>query len=89
VIDNHGVPGDALVAVQETGLRTGPASTISGAFILNAILTEVAWRLASTAANAGREAVAAVPIYISANMPGALDHNASLVARYRGRNPHL
>jgi uncharacterized phosphosugar-binding protein len=88
VIDNHGVPGDALVAIQDTGLRTGPASTISGAFILNAILTEVAWRLAA-AAGAAEPGPAAVPIYISANMPGALDHNAGLVACYRARNPHL
>ncbi len=81
VIDNHGVPGDALVEVGGSGLRTGPASTISGAFILNAILTEVAWRLAED----GGEP----PIYISANMPGAAEHNRQLVARYRPRNPHL
>ncbi len=106
VIDNHGVPGDALVAIPNTGpkggetpsLRTGPASTISGAFILNAILTEVAWRLATaaetgggeTGAETGPEAGAVdLPIYISANMPGALAHNAGLVARFRTRNPHL
>jgi uncharacterized phosphosugar-binding protein len=82
VIDNHGVPGDALVAVGEGGLRTGPGSTIAGAFILNAILTEVAWRLAQASPDD-------VPIYISANMPGALAHNTGLVARYRSRNPHL
>jgi uncharacterized phosphosugar-binding protein len=81
VIDNHGVPGDALVEVGATGLRTGPASTISGAFILNAILTEVAWRLA--------EQGGPPPIYISANMPGAAEHNRDLVERYRPRNPHL
>jgi uncharacterized phosphosugar-binding protein len=85
VVDNHGVPGDALVEVRDTGLRTGPASTISGAFILNAILTEVAWRLEQ----GGDSAVQPLPIYISANMPGAIDHNAALVAQYRARNPHL
>lgn len=81
VIDNQGVPGDALVEIGNNGLRTGPASTIAGAFILNAILTEVAWRLAETDAE--------LPIYISANMPGAREHNARLVERYRPRNPHL
>lgn len=81
VIDNHGVPGDALVEIGETGLRTGPASTITGAFLLNAILTEVAWRLA--------EEGNTPPIYISANMPGAAEHNRELVNRYRLRNPHL
>ena len=29
------------------------------------------------------------PVYISSNMPGAEEHNARLVARYRPRNPHL
>lgn len=81
VIDNQGVPGDALVAVGDSGLRTGPASTITGAFLLNAILTEVAWRIA---AEGGQP-----PVYVSANMPGAVAHNAALVARYRPRNPHL
>lgn len=80
VIDNHGVPGDALVDVGG-GLRTGPASTVTGAFILNAILTEVAARLATTEGGA--------PVYISANMPGAAAHNAALIAQVRTRNPHL
>lgn len=81
VIDNRGVPGDALVAVGASGLRTGPASTITGAFILNAVLTEVAFRLESDGG--------VPPIYISANMPDAAAHNAALVARFRTRNPHL
>jgi uncharacterized phosphosugar-binding protein len=29
------------------------------------------------------------PVYVSANMPGSAERNAALVARYRGRNPHL
>ncbi|OUC06261.1 hypothetical protein RY27_22110 [Litorilinea aerophila] len=82
VIDNHGVPGDALVPIGTARrFRTGPGSTITGAFILNAILTEVAWRLDAM----GMEP----PVYISANMPGAAEHNAGLVARFRSRNPHL
>ncbi len=75
VIDNKGVPGDSLVAVGESGLRTGPASTVSGAFILNAVLTEAIWRMA--------ESGQTPPIYISANMPGAMEHNETLVARFR------
>jgi uncharacterized phosphosugar-binding protein len=85
VLDNHGVPGDALVEIEETGLHTGPASTISGAYLLNAILTEVAWRLNEQAGITG----ATLPIYISTNMPGAPAHNAALIERYRARNPHL
>ena len=80
VIDNHGVPGDALVEIGG-GLRAGPASTVAGAFILNAILTEVAAQLA--------QAGGAAPVFISANMPGAVAHNAGLIEKYRTRNPHL
>jgi uncharacterized phosphosugar-binding protein len=82
VLDNHGVAGDALVEVGKTGLRTGPFSTIGGAFLLNAVLTEVACRLAESR-------LEHPPIYISANMAGAAAHNAHLVAEYRRRNPHL
>lgn len=81
VLDNHGVPGDALVQVGTGGLRVGPLSTVAGAFILNAILTEVAERLSKSDTK--------LPIYISANMPNAKSHNAELVERYRRRNPHL
>jgi uncharacterized phosphosugar-binding protein len=81
VIDNRGVPGDALVEVGQTGMRVGPGSTVASAFLLNAILTEAMWRLAETGTTP--------PIYISANIPGAAQHNAQLVEHYRQRNPHL
>lgn len=81
VIDNQGPPGDALVEIGATGLKTGPFSTIGGAFILNAILTEAAYRIAAQGQRP--------PVYISANMPGAAENNAALVEKYRARNPHL
>lgn len=83
VIDNQGLPGDALVELADEGLRAGPLSTIAGAFILNAILTEVSFRMAQD------KSLSPLPIYISANMPGAASHNAALVESYRTRNPHL
>lgn len=79
-LDNHGLPGDALVPVGE-GLRAGPLSTIAGAFLLNAILVEAAARLQARGV--------APPVIVSINMPGAAEHNAELVARYGPRNPHL
>lgn len=81
VIDNHGPPGDALVAVPDTEQRAGPGSTIAAAFILNAILVEAVVRTVA----AGQPA----PVYLSANMPGAKENNAGLIDRYRRRNPHL
>jgi uncharacterized phosphosugar-binding protein len=59
----------------------GPLSTIAGAFLLNAVLTEAAVRLTARGIQP--------PVYISANMPGAREHNAALFAKYRTRNPHL
>ena len=81
VIDNQGPRGDALVAIHETGLKVGPPSTVAGAFILNAIVTEAAWRMADEGETP--------PVYISGNMPGAADHNLALRNRFRNRNPHL
>ncbi len=81
VIDNRGPPGDALVEIPGSGQRTGPGSTLAAAFILNAVLTETACRLA--------EAGIRPPVYVSANMPGAQENNAGLIDRYRPRNPHL
>lgn len=81
VIDNHIQPGDAIVEIGETGLSTGPASTMVGAFILNSLLTEVVWRLDADGVMP--------PVYISSNMPGAREHNPALIERYKSRNPHL
>ena len=81
VLDNQGLPGDALVPVGASGVRTGAASTVTGAFSLNAVLVEVVCRLT------GADEVP--PVYISANLPNSADHNARLVNRYRTRNPHL
>jgi uncharacterized phosphosugar-binding protein len=81
VLDNHGVPGDALVPLEDSPLRVGPLSTIAGAFLLNAILTEAVWRI--------NEKGGTPPVYISANMPGAERHNQALIDEYRTRNPHL
>lgn len=81
IIDNHLPPGDTLVGVGETGLKTGAGSTVVGAFILNALLTEVIERLSQKGETP--------PIFISANLPGADAHNDRLFAEYRTRNPHL
>jgi len=81
VIDNRAPPGDALIELVPGGLRAAPISTVIGAAILNALCVEVAARLVAAGGDA--------PVYVSANMPGSAERNAALVARYRGRNPHL
>jgi uncharacterized phosphosugar-binding protein len=81
VVDNQIQAGDAVLEVGKTGLFTGPASTIVGAFILNAILTEAICRMDA----AGKKP----PIYISSNMPGAAEHNQKYLTQAKARNPHL
>jgi len=80
VLDNGGPPGDAVIALEGSDLKTGPISTVIGATILNAIMVDVAQHLAVT-----RQA----PIYLSANMKGAAEINRQLITRFRPRNPHL
>jgi uncharacterized phosphosugar-binding protein len=81
VLDNGAPPGDAATPVPHSELRVGPVSTAIAVALINAVFAEVAARLQAS----GDEA----PIYLSANMPGASEHNARLIARYRSRNPHL
>jgi uncharacterized phosphosugar-binding protein len=80
VIDNGLPPGDAMASLPGSALRAGPGSTVIGAAILQALFAEVAARLATKGPP---------PIYLSANMPGAEDHNRELIERYRPLNPHL
>ncbi|NHF74460.1 SIS domain-containing protein [Paracoccus xiamenensis] len=80
VLDNGSPPGDAVLSVPGSELKVAPVSTVIGAVILNAIFAEVSAALAQDGD---------APIYRSANMPGASEHNARLVSKYRARNPHL
>lgn len=76
VLDNHAPPGDALVDVPGyPGLRTGPVSTILGAYILNNVIVRAVEKLAAT----GQEP----PVFTSANVPGSAERNAWLVSHYR------
>ena len=77
-IDNKIPPGDAVIGINK--MMVGPASTITGSFILNSILVEVANLLKN-------EKI--FPFYISVNMPGAKENNDKLVKKYKKSNPHL
>jgi uncharacterized phosphosugar-binding protein len=80
-LDNLGEPGDAVVEVDERGLKVGPTSTVVGAALLNAVFVEAVSLLATDGAE--------LPVYRSSNMPGAPEHNRRLVDRFRGRVKHL
>lgn len=76
VLDNHGVPGDAIVEVRD-GLMAGPTSTFIGCSILNWLtLSVVEWL---------RDQGHPLPILKSQNLPGAIEHNRALGEKYKGR----
>jgi uncharacterized phosphosugar-binding protein len=76
VMDNGGVPGDAVVDVGD-GIHAGPTSTLIGCSVLNwLMLSVVEWLKAN-----GHP----LPVLRSQNSPGAIGHNRALAERYKGR----
>ena len=76
VLDNGGVPGDAIVEVGE-GVSAGPTSTLIGCSVLNWLMLSVMGWLSSN----GHP----LPVLRSQNLPGAIEHNREVGARYKGR----
>lgn len=81
VIDNHCPPGDALVQLADDLPPTGPASTVVGLALLNSLVVEAC---AIQLARGERP-----ELFLSANMPGAAQHNEKAVAALSARVPHL
>lgn len=77
VINNHSVPGDAILTYEKVKEPFGPTSTVVGAAILNAILAEAIKLMADN----GFEP----PVFLSGNIDGADLHNNQLVEKYRER----
>lgn len=76
VLDNHGVPGDAIVEVRD-GIMAGPTSTFIGCSLLNWLtLSVVEWL---------RDHGHPLPILRSQNIPGAIEHNRAIAQTYKGR----
>ena len=76
VIDNQAPYGDACLAIPNSEKRMGSTSTISGSFIINAVMAEAV-------ANLGRRGIA-VDIYRSANSGGGAEAE-EIVRRWRPR----
>ena len=76
VLDNGGVPGDAIVEIAP-GVSAGPTSTFIGCSVLNwLMLAVVDWLTAE-----GHSP----PLLRSQNLPGAIEHNRALAQKYQGR----
>lgn len=73
VIDNCGVPGDALLEVPGVSERICPTSTVAGALIVNLLMAEVVERLVAAGATP--------PVLRSANLPGGGRHSEECKAR--------
>ncbi|MGA3007308.1 MAG: sugar isomerase domain-containing protein [Opitutaceae bacterium] len=85
VLDNGGVPGDAIVEVAPAGaglpadgsVKAGPTSTFIGCSVLNwLMLATIDWL---------RQNEQPLPILRSQNLPGAIEHNRALAQKYKGR----
>ncbi len=76
VIDNQAPYGDACLAIPNSDKRMGSTSTISGAFIINAVMAEAV-------ADLSRRGIA-VDIYRSANASGGAEAE-EIVKRWRSR----
>jgi uncharacterized phosphosugar-binding protein len=77
VIDNQAPYGDACLAIPKSEKRMGSTSTISGSFIINAVMAEAA-------ANLSRRGIA-VDIYRSANSGGGGAEAEEIMRRWRPR----
>lgn len=80
VLDNGGVPGDAIVDIDAQAnppLKAGPTSTLIGCSVLNwLMLAVIDWLKAG-----GHP----LPLLRSQNLPGAIEHNRALGRKYQGR----
>lgn len=76
VLDNGGVPGDTIMPLSDS-ISTGPTSTFIGCSLLNwLMLATMEWLKAN-----GHD----LPVLRSQNIPGAIEHNRAVGAKYKHR----
>lgn len=77
VIDNGAPHGDAAVEIPGFPQKVGPLSSVTGCSIANALVSEVAVRLA--------EKGIPPPVFASGNMEDGDRHNMAMLETYRDR----
>ena len=80
-LDNGGIPGDALLELEDFPWRVAPSSTVIGTLLWNCLVSETARLLL--------ESGITPPIFVSLNVVGAAEHNHALLEKWRPRNIHL
>lgn len=76
VLDNGGVPGDAIMKLTDT-VSTGPTSTFIGGSLLNWLMISAMEWLRDN----GHE----LPVLRSQNVPGSIERNRAVGAKYKHR----
>lgn len=77
VIDNCGVPGDAIVSFDDFDQCSGATSTVVGAALMNAAICETVQILL--------DEHIVPPVFRSANLDGSDQYNQEIMGRYAGR----
>ena len=73
-IDNGGIAGDGMVEIPGVEWKVGPSSTVIGAMLWNALVTETTRLVQARRGDA--------PVCASQNMPGAIAHNAKVAEKW-------
>lgn len=81
VIDNCGKYGDTCLALEGLDQGIGPTSSVTGAFILNAVMVQAAANLVESGIKP--------MIFWSGNLEGAMEANAEYLEAYWGRIRNL
>lgn len=77
VIDNCGVPGDAVISLPGLSERIGPTSTAVGAALLNGLIIETVEQLISYGITP--------PVFMSANLDDGDQHNKKIFEYYKNQ----
>lgn len=77
VLDNCGKVGDVAVKVPELEQGLGPASTVTGAYLLNAVMVQAAFNLLGQSIEP--------PVLWSGNLDKGMERNERIFKRYRER----
>ncbi|WP_308639483.1 SIS domain-containing protein [Paenibacillus silvisoli] len=75
VLDNCGPHGDAAISLEPYPIAVGPTSTVVGAFIINAIVVQIADNF--------RRLGEQPPLFMSANVAGGDEHNKKWIEALR------
>jgi uncharacterized phosphosugar-binding protein len=81
VLDDLAPVGDALVEIPGLPQRVSPASTVTGAAILNSVVARAVELIVQQTGDA--------PVFLSANLDGGDEHNKRWLDHYRGRLLYL